>query len=181
MRTSYPSRRYLRARSLGDLSTVAATIKQIEGYYPGTPAYRDNNPGNLRPQGQPGCTPGADGFCSFPDYATGYQALLNQINLDASRGETIQEFINKYAPASDGNNPISYAASIANATGLSPSDQLSAAIAGSTSTGVDLSSGLDLSSVLPSFDLSSIDFSDPTTIAVTLGIGLALAWAFSGK
>jgi hypothetical protein len=130
--------------------------------------------------GQPGAT-GQDpqGFAIFPDYQTGLTALDNQITLDASRGQTIAQFTSIYAPASDGNNPTSYAASIASATGLSPSDSLSAAIANGSSSTVDTSSGVDLSSVLPSIDLSSIDFSDPTTIAITLGIGLALAWALS--
>jgi hypothetical protein len=112
---------------LGDINTVAQTIQQIEGYYPGSLSYRNNNPGNLRPAGQPGCTP-VGGFCSFPDYATGYQAELNQISLDASRGETISQFTAKYAPAQDNNDPASYAARIANAEGLSVNDPLSSAI-----------------------------------------------------
>jgi len=163
----------------GDLATVAATIQQIEGWAPGTRSYRNNNPGNLMYVGQAGST-GADpqGFAIFPDYQTGLTALDNQITLDASRGQSIAQFTSIYAPASDGNNPTSYAAQIAAAAGLSPSDSLSAAIAGaagSTST----PASADLSSVLPSMDLSSIDFTDPTTIAVTLGIGLAIAWALN--
>lgn len=118
----------------------------------------------------------AQGFAIFPDYQTGLTALDNQITLDASRGQSISQFTNIYAPASDGNNPTSYAAQIAAAAGLSPSDSLSAAIGGTSDTS---SGGVDLSSVLPSLDFSSIDFSDPTTIAVTLGIGLGLAWLVS--
>jgi hypothetical protein len=165
-----PARRSRRSCSLGDLSTVAATIQQIEGYYPGSLAYTNNNPGNLRPAGQPGCTP-VGGFCSFPDYATGLQALDNQIQLDASRGLTIAQFTAKDAPAADSNNPTSYAASIAAAAGLSPSDPLSAALTGSGNSGDILSAGLP--------DLSSIDFTDPTTIAVLVGLGLFTAWALS--
>jgi hypothetical protein len=130
--------------------------------------------------GQPGATgQDAQGFAIFPDYQTGLTALDNQITLDASRGQTISQFTSIYAPASDGNNPTSYAAQIASAAGLSPSDSLSAAIAGGSSSASDVSSGADLSSTLPALDLSSIDFTDPTTIAVTVGIGLALAWALS--
>ena len=178
MYITYQSRK---RRGFGQLSTVAATIQQIEGYYPGSLAYTNNNPGNLRYAGQPGATgQDANGFAVFPTYAAGYQALLNQINLDASRGMTIQQFTNSYAPAADNNNPTSYAQSIASATGLSPSDSLTAAISGSgsgSSTTPDLSSGVDLSSLLP--DLSGIDFTDPTTIAVTIAIGLGLAWALN--
>jgi len=168
-----------RRRGFGDLSTVAAAIQQIEGWAPGTRSYRNNNPGNLMYAGQPGAT-GQDpqGFAIFPDYQTGLTALDNQITLDASRGQTISQFTSIYAPASDGNNPTSYAAQIASAAGLSPSDSLSAAIAGSSSA-PDVSSGMDLSSLFPSLSLPSIDFTDPTTIAVTVGIGLALAWALN--
>jgi hypothetical protein len=128
---------------LGDISTVAQKIQQIEGYYPGSLAYRNNNPGNLRPAGQPGCTPVA-GFCSFTDYNAGYSALEKQIQLDASRGLSIADFIAKYAPASDSNDPASYAAAVASAAGLSVSDPLSAALDGSAPT--DTSDGMDTSS-----------------------------------
>lgn len=174
----YPTRQ---RRGFGQLSTVAATIQQIEGWAPGTRSYRNNNPGNLMYAGQPGATgQDAQGFAIFDSYADGLTALDNQISLDASRGQTISQFTSIYAPASDGNNPTSYAQTIASATGLSPSDSLSAAISGSGSDSTaipDLSSGVDLSSLLP--DLSGIDFTDPTTIAVTIAIGLGLAWAVS--
>jgi hypothetical protein len=162
------------SRALGDINTVAATIQQVEGYYPGSLAYRNNNPGNLMYVGQPGATQGANGLAVFSSYDAGYQALLNQINLDASRGETISQFTAKYAPASAGNDPTSYANTIASAAGLSPSDPLSAALASS-----DGSAALDLSSVFPSLDLSPIDFTDPTTIGVILVLGIGLVWALN--
>jgi len=120
----------------------------------------------------------AQGFAIFPDYQTGLTALDNQITLDASRGQSIAQFTSIYAPASDGNNPTSYAAQIAAAAGLSPSDSLSAAIAGGSVPA--LTNPSDTSdSPFPTMDLSSIDFTDPPTIAVTLGIGLAIAWALN--
>jgi hypothetical protein len=168
--------KFKKPSGFGDLSTVAATIQQIEGWAPGTRSYRNNNPGNLMYAGQTGAIgQDAQGFAIFPDYQTGLTALDNQITLDASRGKTISEFTSIYAPASDGNNPTSYAAQIAAAAGLSPSDSLSAAIAGGSG-----GSSPDLSTIgLPSFDLSSIDFSDPVTIGVTLALGLGLAWVVS--
>src|SRR5271154_4464845 len=97
------------SRSLGDLQSVAATIQQIEGWAPGTRSYRNNNPGNLMYVGQAGAIgQDAQGFAIFPDYQTGLTALDNQITLDASRGQTISQFTNIYAPSSDGNNPTSY-------------------------------------------------------------------------
>jgi hypothetical protein len=125
------------ARGVGSFDAVAQAIQTVEGYYPGSLAYKNNNPGNLRPAGQPGCVP-VNGFCSFATYDQGYQALLNQIALDASRGFSISEFISKYAPASDSNDPTSYAARLASALGLSVSDPLAAAdLPGFAATGTD--------------------------------------------
>jgi hypothetical protein len=154
-------RQDLAKRGVGDINTVAQAIQTVEGYYPGSVAYVNNNPGNLKYVGQAGATQGANGFAVFDNYNDGYQALLNQISLDASRGETIAQFTAKYAPAADNNNPTSYAQTIANAAGLSVNDPLSEAIGtGSSATSASTSSSassddLDLS---PStgFDLSSI-------------------------
>jgi hypothetical protein len=116
-------------RGLGaDPTAIALGIQQQEGYYPGSVAYTNNNPGNLVYVGQSGAT-GKDtlGFAVFPDYATGFQALVNQVNLDMSRGLTFDQFTAKYAPAGQGaNNPSLYAQNLATAVGLSPSDLLSA-------------------------------------------------------
>ena len=105
-------------------NTIAATIQQVEGYYPGTLAYQNNNPGNLIFVGQAGATKGAGGFAKFATYDDGKQALDDQIQLYAARGMSIQDMMNVYAPASDGNNPTAYAAQIASALGVSPSTNL---------------------------------------------------------
>lgn len=142
--------RYQR-KGLGSLQSVADTIQQIEGWFPGSSSYRNNNPGNLRyPTPILGAT-GVDssGFLIFPDYATGRAAEEHQITLDASRGLSIQEFIAKYAPASDQNNPAGYAASLAAGEGLSVTDPLSAALEPSSSPSVvplaDVGDSTDLS------------------------------------
>lgn len=138
-------------RGFGDLTAIAQAIQTVEGWFPGSISYTNNNPGNLMYVGQAGAT-GADanGFAVFPNYQAGYQALLNQIQLDASRGETISQFTAKYAPASAGNDPGSYANTLAASVGLSPSNSLSAAIAGTdTSSGLTLPDLPDLSSFLP--------------------------------
>lgn len=130
---------------VGQLTAVAQAIQTQEGWYPGSVSYTDNNPGNLMAVGQANCTPTAAGFCSFPNYADGWNALLNQISLDASRGMSISQFTSSYAPASAGNDPVTYASNIADAVGLSPSDSLAAAI--SQSGGGAPAGGSDLSDV----------------------------------
>jgi hypothetical protein len=105
----------------GTVETIAAAIQQQEGYYPGSLAYRNNNPGNLIYAGQYGAVPGEGGFAKFPTYQDGLQALYNQIQLYASRGLTIQGMMDKYAPAGQGSNdPVAYAYNVAAAVGSTP-------------------------------------------------------------
>lgn len=119
--------------SLGSVDQVAQAIQTQENYTQNYAAL--NNPGMLIAAGQPGCTPSTGGFCAFPTYDQGYQALVNQIELDASRGYTILQFTTKYLggdPANPGvapgGDPNVYAANIAAATGLTANDLLSAAL-----------------------------------------------------
>jgi hypothetical protein len=163
--------------ALGDLTSMANSIQTIEGYYPGSIAYTNNNPGNLVYAGQAGATRGANGFAVFDTYADGYQALQNQLTLDASRGLTISQEMAKWAPAGQGSNdPTAYANQVAANEGVSPDTPLSAVFASTPGQAVpvELASGplvlppLDLSSLLP--DLSQID---PAWLAAG-AVGLAL-------
>ena len=65
----------------------------------GSRSYRNNNPGNLRYTGQKGSI-GKDqnGFAIFETYESGKLAHLRQIDLDASRGYTLGDFVKKFAP-----------------------------------------------------------------------------------
>ena len=145
------------------VNTIAQAIQQQEGYYPGSLAYTNNNPGNLIYVGQAGATPGAGGFAKFPDYSTGYQALLNQIHLYASRGMTIQDTMNVYAPAGQGSNdPTAYAATVAAAVGASPDTLL---------TDLGAMQPVSSSSFMASLNPNSPGFS-PGTLGVVLVGGL---------
>lgn len=114
------------------VNTIAQAIQTQEGYYPGSLAYENNNPGNLVYAGQSGAVRGAGGFAKFPDYTTGYQALLNQIQLYASRGYTIQQMMNVYLGrdkdatpgVTDQGDSALYAFNVASALGTSPSTRL---------------------------------------------------------
>lgn len=76
-------------------------------YIPGgTLADRNNNPGNLRFVGQAGATQGEGGFARFNSPEDGFQALINQVNLDQSRGLTLAQFVNKYAPPTENNTSL---------------------------------------------------------------------------
>jgi hypothetical protein len=86
-------------------------------------ARANNNPGNLRYVGQAGASQGEGGFARFPTPEAGYQALLNQIQLDASRGLTLEKFINKYAPPIENDTSL-YLRQMVSATGTSPTTPL---------------------------------------------------------
>jgi hypothetical protein len=166
----------MRLSGLGSsIDTLALAIQTQEGYYPNSLAFTNNNPGNLMPAGQPGCTVGAGGFCSFPTYDAGYAALVNQLNLDASRGYTLLQFTTKYL-GGDPNNPGTapggdpnvYAANLAAAAGVSVNDPLSAALYG----GYDPSTGLPLDTS----NLGDAAGSDTFTMALAVGGALLAAW-----
>jgi hypothetical protein len=149
---------------------VANLIQTVEGWFPGSVSQQNNNPGNLMYAGQPGAIgQSSSGFAIFDSVSDGYQALLNQIALDASRGETILEFANKYAPAQDGNDPTSYAAQIAAATGLSVNDPLAAA---NSSVVASIPTSSSASSDLASLT-DSLSDSDPDNTLLYLGLALA--------
>lgn len=144
------------------MDSIAQAIQTREGYYPGSLAYRNNNPGNLVYAGQPGATPGAGGFAAFSSYSAGYSALENQINLDFTRGtdvngkpiNTVADLINSWAPPSE-NDTAGYIAAVSAQTGLDPDASLSLDTSGDGGTAAsfsfDAGPGIDLSSLgLPS-------------------------------
>lgn len=89
----------------------------------GTLAFKNNNPGNLRYVGQAGASQGVGGFARFDSPEAGFQALISQIQLDANRGLTLSQFINKYAPPSE-NNTSQYIQQAISATGASANTPL---------------------------------------------------------
>lgn len=97
-------------------------------------AYRNNNPFNLMFAGQKGATPGEeeigpDGkpmrFAVFGDPESGYQAGLDQISLDSSRGMSLRDYISKFAPASHGNDTAGYIKNVSTKLGLPDTTPLS--------------------------------------------------------
>lgn len=116
------------------LEDWANAIKIEEGWKIGSCSYRNNNPGNLRYSkyqiGYGIC--GSSGtFSLFKDYATGWKALLFQLEIAANGKSsvykptmTLMEFFAKYAPAKDNNYPERYAKKVAARLGVSPDIQI---------------------------------------------------------
>lgn len=87
-------------------------------------AFVNNNPANLRFAGQTGASKGEGGFARFETPEAGLKALQNQIKLDASRGLTLAQFINKFAPPSE-NDTQTYIRQVQQMTGANPNQKVS--------------------------------------------------------
>jgi hypothetical protein len=114
------------------VQSLSNAISQFEGYnVPGSVAQRNNNPGNLR--SGPGMTgKDAAGYAIFPDSATGFTALNNQVSLNIDRGLSLQTFIGGqtgvypgYAPSADNNNVQNYVSFLSGKLGIDPNTPLS--------------------------------------------------------
>lgn len=121
--------------SLKDLVIeMAEAIRGYEGWYPGSRSYRNFNPGNLKNTSytrELGAT-GSDekGFCIFPSYETGFNALCQFIR-DAGRNKlkayhdcSLYSFFQSYAPGRDGNIPSDYAEYVAKKINVSPTQKV---------------------------------------------------------
>lgn len=90
-----------------------------------TPAVRNQNPGNLR-------DPATGNFQTFSDPVEGKAALYNdltakmtgQSKTGLNGSSSLLDFAKTYAPASDKNDPIQYAADLANKLKVSPDTQI---------------------------------------------------------
>jgi hypothetical protein len=181
----YGGRRLRGSISPSAVDAISSAIQKQEGYYPGSVAYQNNNPGNLIYVGQPGATAGAGGFASFSSYDLGLQAMKNQIQLDADRGTdaagnpttTISQLITSWAPPSQ-NDTSSYISNVSSWTGFDANAPLSSL--GTSSYTFDLGTtsngdtgGFDLSSITDStVDLSGLGLSSSVSTPLLVGGGL---------
>ena len=108
--------------------TVIAFCNSIALYEggPGDANHRNNNPGNCK-YNPSGYLPmygvvrkSPAGFAIFRDWDTGMLYLRNMVRgmIHKRPEETIHQFISRYAPTSDNNDPLQYATFIANSLGV---------------------------------------------------------------
>ena len=139
------------------ITTWANAIADFEGFTSGKSqlAVNNHNPGNLKYAGQPGAIgQDAQGFAIFPDDATGFQALYNQLNRfvqefpDFSILQMMAHYLGQPSPTSDSQgDAYTYAASVAAYLGVDPSttlSQLASGNIGSTTTSDQLDPALML-------------------------------------
>lgn len=109
------------------LKTLLTAQTQKEGFKPGTISFDLNNPGNFRDSvgNIPirGRGPGSrSGFVAFRSLEDGIKAQAFQLNLVVKnqsragypKNPTLRQYIEKYAPVKDGNNPTQYTNFIVN-------------------------------------------------------------------
>ena len=106
--------------------TLAEAIAHQEGFFvAGSKPNRQNNPGDLRHapgESHEGMDPNAVG--EFANAEEGWAALNRQLNLYASRGLTIEQMIQEYAPPSE-NNSQAYLQAVCNLVSCHPTDLVS--------------------------------------------------------
>lgn len=102
---------------MNGLEAVADAIQVFEGWKPGTRSYVNRNPGNL----EGGAKVDAKNYDIFPDFVSGYQALLRELQSKFSGNNrhgigpssTLLGLFNVYAPPSDNNPTNLYAQFVA--------------------------------------------------------------------
>lgn len=109
--------------ALGDFCLA---IRGYEGWNPGSRSFKNNNPGNCR-YSTVGYTAvykpvlkDPQNFAVFKDYATGWLYLRNLVKerIAAHPEWSLKDFFAVYAPASDDNDPVAYAAAVAKQLGV---------------------------------------------------------------
>jgi len=95
---------------------IAACIMHIEGAFStNSPAFKNNNPGNLRPPGE------STGFQKFDTKIDGFDALVKDVA--ANTGKPLDSFVAKYAPPNE-NNSVLYLHLLSELTGIQPNEAI---------------------------------------------------------
>jgi len=110
----------VRAHGKGRDVHITYNDKSIEVRSGGTRAWRNNNPGNLRPyefSKRHGAIGEAGGFAVFPDEATGQAALTRLLRTDTYQNLTVDEALARFAPPTE-NATEKYKGFVGEATGI---------------------------------------------------------------
>ena len=114
------------------INSFAKAIETYEGYFEGSRAWRNKNPGNLRFVGQPKAIgKDAQNFCIFATYQDGFDTLCQMLT-NACTGKSkvyypmmsLYDFFAIYAPTTDKNLPIPYAIYVAKKLSVKPEEPI---------------------------------------------------------
>lgn len=167
------------------LDDLAAAITRMEGSCSAPGVCQNNNPGNLRAYA-PGQAVDSRGIRIFPDYQSGYAALLAQEQANINRGLTLSEFFggksgvySGYAPAADSNNPDAYAGNVASWLGIPSDVPLSSIFGGGYGSGSDSTVAADDLSSTSLLDAVVPEGIDPWLVGGIALLGIAAVLALS--
>ena len=166
------------------IQSFADAITRQEGYFPGSTAYNNNNPGNIWDGLAPGKTQriwpslpiDARGFVIYPTPEAGRAALEKDLTIKMNSGLSLDQAISMYAPPA-GNDTGTYQTHVASWLGVDGSQSLrslAASWSGSAAPAAVPSSPVD-----SSVDPLSVDpaAGDPGAEAMPLVIGGAVLLA----
>ena len=114
------------------LIDIARAIAKMEGFYKeGSRAQRNHNPGNIwdglgkgkKRRIWPDLPIDNEGYVIYPEDRYGWAALYKQILLDARRGLTLEQFINKFSPPNE-NDTENYIKFMEKRLGVGRNDRL---------------------------------------------------------
>jgi hypothetical protein len=107
--------------------TITRANGSVEIRSGGWPAWRNNNPGNLRGSLGAFGSIGKNGtYLIFSNYQDGYNGLISDLKSQKNQKRIISKAIEKYAPIGDGkNDPEIYIKHIEKWTGLKGTDKMS--------------------------------------------------------
>lgn len=154
---------------------IRNSIIRMEGVNPNY--VPNNNPGNIRYSiSHPEYTPnaigvGAGGFAKYASYDDGVADLDRQIQIDANRGLSLDQFVSKYAPPVENKTSI-YLSNLSNWLGVTPNTKLSNIISGDVGSGSDevMAANTDVMNNDPSsFDFNLSDVGGDMMIALVIG------------
>jgi hypothetical protein len=134
MNVANTQERNMPSSSHGKTTTIMHANETVEKRT-GTAAFRNNNPGNIRPGNfadqhdaigidlapSPGCGP----WAVFENSEAGYAALTALLNTASVGNRTIEAEMRRYAPLM-GDNPVGYASMIARKLGVPVTTKVSA-------------------------------------------------------
>jgi hypothetical protein len=174
------------------IQAFADAITRQEGYFPGSTAYNNNNPGNIwdgvaagKPNRiWPNLPTDPRGFVIYPTAAAGRAALENDLTIKMNSGLSLNSAIAMYAPPNE-NSTVTYQTNVASWLGVDGSQSLRSLAASWTGSGSAPVSAVDYSAansgvVDPlALDALAADASalDPGAAAMPLVIGGAVLLA----
>ncbi len=113
------------ASGRGSNTTLTYADGTQEVRHGGSRAWRNNNPGNIRPGYLQGEIGRAGGFTVFSREAAGQAGIVEQLGRAPYPGLTVFGAVSRWAPPSNGNDTATYQARVQNSTGINGQTQIS--------------------------------------------------------